>query len=57
MDSANATYTIAPAFIGSDDGEYTCVAKIDTVASDASAPIVVTCKYGGPSGLMCGRCL
>ena len=44
VDSASDTYTMATAAIDTDDGSYTCVAKIATVASDASTATVVTCK-------------
>ena len=44
MDSASATYTMPIATIDADDGSYTCVAKIDTVVSEASAANVVSCK-------------
>ena len=36
LNSSSATYTMTAATIGRDDGNYTCVAKIDTVASDES---------------------
>ena len=38
------TYTIAASAIGSDEGSYTCLAYVDTVASDPSAGHSVACK-------------
>ena len=37
-------YTVSSAAIGKDDDSYTCVASIDTVASDASSAHVISCK-------------
>ena len=42
--SASNTYTISTATIGTDDGSYTCIAYIDTVASDASSAHAVSCE-------------
>ena len=41
------TYAIAQADIGTHEGAYTCVALIDTVASDTSSALTVNCKYKG----------
>ena len=42
--SASNTYSISTATIGTDDDSYTCIAYIDTVASDASSAHVVSCE-------------
>lgn len=42
--SSAATYTITTATIGTDDDSYTCIAYIDTVASDPSIAHTVACE-------------
>ena len=37
-------YTISAATIDTHDGDYTCIASIDTVASDASSTLGVQCE-------------
>ena len=38
---SSSTYSISTATIGANDGSYTCIVSIDTVASDASSAVVV----------------
>ena len=45
QDSPNSTYTIVAASIASDSGNYTCVAKIDTVKSEASSAKNIECEF------------
>ena len=42
--TSSATYTIPSAIIGSHNGDYTCIAYIDTVASDPSNIHGVACE-------------
>ena len=41
---SSSTYSMSSATIGTDDGSYTCIASIDTVASDASSALSVACE-------------
>ena len=43
--SASNSYRISGAQIGRDDGSYTCVASVNTVASDPSAGFAVTSEF------------
>ena len=45
VSASSNQHTVSSAAIGSDDGSYTCVASIDTVASDASSAHVISCKW------------
>ena len=42
--SASDTLAIGAATIGTNDGSYTCIASIDTVASDPSVALAVGCE-------------
>ena len=42
--SASSTYTISAAAIDANDGTYTCIAYVETVASDESATYSVSCE-------------
>ena len=44
VNGPNNTYSISSATINSDDGNYSCIAYIDTVASNISNILEVLCK-------------